>query len=580
MEPIQFHRHDLVIVGAGLAGLFAGLYTSKEFDTAVISKVFPTRSHSGAAQGGCAAALGNMMEDHWEWHMYDTVRGSDYLGDQDAQEILCREAPLVIYECEHLGVPFSRTPEGKISQRAFGGHFSNFGKGPQERACHAADRTGHVQLHALYETCVKQDVRFYNEFFTVHLIMMDNGACRGIVAWDLRRGGLHVFHAKAVLFATGGYARAWKVTSNSHANTGDGLSLILRAGLPLEDMEFVQFHPTGLYPSGVLVTEGARGEGGYLLNKQGERFMKEYAPQKMELAPRDVVSRSAQTEIDEGRGINGQNYVHLDVRHLGEAKIMEALPQIHELALKFTGVDCCKEPIPILPTAHYSMGGIPTDIDTHVIGNARNEVVEGLFAAGECACVSNHGANRLGTNSTLECCVYGRRAGLSILRYLREDPCLPDLPKDAAEPAVERIRGLLDGNGTESPGEVRESLQRSMTEKMAVFRREETMKECLKTVKELQERYRRIRLHDKGRVFNTELMEAVELGSMLDFVEPIVVGGIARPESRGAHFRTDFPKRDDQNWQKHTLAWKAGDGIRLDYKPVVITRFQPEERKY
>ncbi len=579
MEQIEVHRHDVVIVGAGLAGLFAGLYTSREFDTAVVSKVFPIRSHSGAAQGGCAAALGNMMEDHWEWHMYDTVRGSDYLGDQDAQEILCREAPLVIYECEHLGVPFSRTPEGKISQRPFGGHFSHFGKGPQKRACHAADRTGHVQLHTLYETCVKQDVRFYNEFFIVHLVMHE-GACRGVVAWDLRRGGLHLFQAKAVLFATGGYARAWKVTSNSHANTGDGLSLILRAGLPLEDMEFVQFHPTGLYPSGILVTEGARGEGGYLINDLGERFMQKYAPEKMELAPRDVVSRSIQTEIDEGRGIKGGQYVHIDIRHLGEAKIMEALPQIHELALKFTGVDAIKEPIPILPTAHYSMGGIPTDIHTRVIKNPKNETVEGLFAAGECACVSNHGANRLGTNSTLECCVYGRRAGISILRYLREDPGGADLPKDAAEPAVERIRSILDGRGTESPADIRETLQRTMTEKMGVFRQEQSMRECLATIKELQGRYSRIRIHDKGRVFNTELMEAVELGNMLDFVEPIAVGALARTESRGAHFRTDFPKRDDQNWHRHTLAWKEGDGIRLDYKPVVITRFQPEERKY
>lgn len=579
MEQIEVHRHDVVIVGAGLAGLFAGLYTSREFDTAVVSKVFPIRSHSGAAQGGCAAALGNMMEDHWEWHMYDTVRGSDYLGDQDAQEILCREAPLVIYECEHLGVPFSRTPEGKISQRPFGGHFSNFGKGPQKRACHAADRTGHVQLHTLYETCVKQDVRFYNEFFIVHLVMHE-GACRGVVAWDLRRGGLHLFQAKAVLFATGGYARAWKVTSNSHANTGDGLSLILRAGLPLEDMEFVQFHPTGLYPSGILVTEGARGEGGYLINDLGERFMKSYAPEKMELAPRDVVSRSIQTEIDEGRGIKGGQYVHIDIRHLGEAKIMEALPQIHELALKFTGVDAVKEPIPILPTAHYSMGGIPTDIHTHVIKNPRNEIVHGLFAAGECACVSNHGANRLGTNSTLECCVYGRRAGISILKFLRDDPGGSDLPKEATDAAVERIRSILDGHGTESPAEIRETLQRTMTEKMGVFRREQTMRECLATIKELQGRYSRIRIHDKGRVFNTELMEAVELGNMLDFVEPIAVGALARTESRGAHFRTDFPKRDDQNWHRHTLAWKDGDGIRLDYKPVVITRFQPEERKY
>jgi succinate dehydrogenase / fumarate reductase flavoprotein subunit len=579
MEQVQVHRHDVVVVGAGLAGLFAGLYTSREFDTAVVSKVFPTRSHSGAAQGGCAAAIANEMEDHWEWHMYDTVRGSDFLGDQDAQEILCREAPQVIYECEHLGVPFSRMSDGKMAQRPFGGHFSHYGKGPQRRACYAADRTGHVQLHTLYETCVKQDVRFYDEFITVHLIM-DNGACHGVVAWDLRHGGLHVFHARAVLFATGGYARAWKVTSNSHANTGDGLSLILRAGLPLEDMEFVQFHPTGLYPSGILVTEGARGEGGYLINDQGERFMKNYAPEKMELAPRDVVSRSIQTEIDEGRGIQGRGYVYVDVRHLGASMILEGLPQIHELALKFVGVDCCVDPIPIQPTAHYSMGGIPTNTETQVIKNAQNDTVDGLYAAGECACVSNHGANRLGTNSTLECCVYGRRAGMAMLRYLREEKGLPDLPKDAVAPASERIHEILEGQDTESAADIRETLQRTMTEKMGVFRREEGIQACLTTVKALQERYRRVRIQDKSKIFNTELMEALELGSILDFIEPIVVGAAARRESRGAHFRKDYPKRDDENWLKHTLAWQEGDGIRLEYKPVVITRFQPEERKY
>ena len=573
------HQHEVVIVGAGLAGLYAGMITSRHFDTAVISKVFPTRSHSGAAQGGCAASLGNETEDDWQWHMYDTVRGSDFLGDQDAQEILCREAPRVIYECEHLGVPFSRTPEGKIAQRPFGGHFSHFGKGPVKRSCYAADRTGHAQLHALYEQCVKHDVRFYDEFFTIHLIVED-GICKGLIAWDLKSGGLHLFHGKAVLFATGGYARAWKVTSNSHANSGDGLSLTLRAGLPLEDMEFVQFHPTGLYPSGVLVTEGARGEGGYLLNGPGERFMKKYTPEKMELAPRDLVSRSIQTELNEGRGMGGKDYVHLDLRHLGMERIMEVLPQIHELAIKFTGVDCCEEPIPILPTAHYSMGGIPTNTDTQVLMDEKNTPVPGYFAAGECACVSNHGANRLGTNSTLECCVYGRRAGYAILKYIREGAEFSDIKGDDPELAKEMIARIKEGHGQESPGEIREELQENMDENMAIFRDEGQMKKGLEKVRELKERYRHIRIQDKGDIFNTDLMEAIELGSLLDFVEPIVEGGLARQESRGAHFRTDYPKRDDKNWLKHTLAWKTDKGIRLAYKPVVITRFKPEERKY
>jgi len=577
---MMVHQHDVVVVGAGLAGLYAALMTSDKVDTAVISKVYPTRSHSGAAQGGCAASLGNEVEDHWEWHLYDTVRGSDYLGDQDAQEILVKEAPLIIYENEHLGVPFSRTPDGTIAQRPFGGHFGNFGKTPMRRTCYAADRTGHVQLHTLFEQCLKRQVRFYNEFFIVHLIVKDD-RCYGVVAWDLRNGGLHLFQAKATMFATGGYARAWKITSNSMANTGDGLSLVLRAGLPLEDMEFVQFHPTGLYRSGILVSEAARGEGGHLLNGKGERFMEKYAAEKMELAPRDVVSRSEQTEIDEGRGVNGEPCVHLDLRHLGKEAIMEKLPQIRELALKFAGVDCIEELIPIQPTAHYAMGGIPTDVHGQVLRDEHKNPVPGLYAAGECACVSNHGANRLGTNSTLDCCVYGRRSGIVMAKFVEEEGgLLPDLPEGAGEPAQELVARIFEGTGKEKVVEIRERLQETMTENMGVFRAGESMSKTLEVVKELQDRYREISIQDKSQQLNIEFMEAVELGYLLDFVEPIVVGGLARTESRGAHSRKDYPHRDDENWLKHTLAWKTDEGIKLGYKPVVITKFPPEARKY
>jgi len=575
----MIHEHDVVIVGAGIAGLYAALETSRSVDTAVLSKVFPTRSHSISAQGGTAAPLGNMEEDSWEWHLYDTVRGADYLGDQDAQEILVREAIEVAYELEHMGCPFSRTESGKIAQREFGGHYSNFGKGPIRRACYAADRTGHAMLHTLYEQCLKHDVRFYNEFFVLDLILKDNTCC-GVVAWDMQHGGLHIFHAKAVMFATGGYARAWKVNTNALSNTGDGMAIVLQAGLPLEDMEFVQFHPTGLYPSGVLVTEGARGEGGYLINNEGKRFMEKYAPAKMELAPRDVVSRSIQREIDEGRGIGGKGYVHLDLRHLGRAAILEKLPQIHELILKFAGIDAVTDLVPILPTAHYAMGGIPTNVHGQVVKDAQNTPVIGFYAAGECACVSVHGANRLGCNSTMDCAVYGRRTGRAMSKFINGGAEKTDLPKDALERSRAKIEGLLAAQGKESPAAIREELQQTMMVHCGIFREEKLLKKQLEIIKSLQGRYREISVGYKGQRFNTELLDAIELGNMLDFVETIVVGGLARTESRGAHYRTDFPKRDDTNWLKHTLAWKTETGVRLDYKPVVVTRFQPEERKF
>jgi len=578
---MEYHRHEVVIVGAGIAGLSAALEVQGSADVAVLSKIFPTRSHSTAAQGGTAAALGNMEEDHWEWHWYDTVKGSDYLGDQDAQEVLCREAPEVIFALEHLGVPWSRTESGRIMQRPFGGHFSQFGKGaPVRRSCMVADRNGHAILHCLYEQCLKRGVRFYSEFLVVTL-MVREGRCHGVVAWDVARGGLHVFEAKAVMFGTGGYASAWQVNTNCLANTGDGLALVLEVGLPLEDMEFVQFHPTGIYPSGILVTEGARGEGGYLLNDRGERFMERYAPSKMEVAPRDIVSRAEQTEIDEGRGIGGKGYVHLDLRHLGKKLILEKLPQIHEMGVKFAGVDCTEAPLPILPTAHYAMGGIPTNVDGEVLADEKGTVVEGFFAAGECACVSVHGANRLGTNSTLECAVFGRRTGRRIRRYMEAGVEYRGVPEEEPERAQKKVADILEARGPERVSRLRAELKESMTKNMGVFRTGEGMREQVEKLRELRERYGRIGITDHQKVFNTELEEALELGHALAFCDVIVAGGLAREESRGAHARKDFPKRDDAKWLKHTLAWRSEDGsVRLGYKPVAITRFQPEERKY
>jgi succinate dehydrogenase / fumarate reductase flavoprotein subunit len=578
---VTHHKHDVVVVGAGIAGLYAALKTSHAADTAVLSKVYPTRSHSGAAQGGCASALGNMMEDHWEWHLYDTVRGSDFLGDQDAQELLVRDAVPVMYEMEHLGVPFDRTPEGRIAQRPFGGHFGNFGKTEMMRSCYAADRTGHAQLHCLYEQCLKNEVRFYNEFYAVTLVMKD-GACHGVVAWDIRHGGLHIFHAKAVMIASGGYARCWKITSNAMANTGDGLALVMRENLPLEDMEFVQFHPTGLWREGILVSEAARGEGGYLVNDKGERFMERYAKAKMELAPRDVVSRAVQTEINEGRGIGAQDCVNLDLRHLGSEKILKLLPQVRELGMKFVGRDMITDPIPIQPTAHYSMGGIPTDLDTRVLSGTGKTAVPGLYASGECACLSVHGANRLGTNSTLECAVFGRRGGLKMLDYVRGIEAHDDLPDNAADAARVEIEGLLATAGQTGVRavELREKLQRTMTENVAVFRTADALQKQVAICRELREQFKRVALDDGGTYANTDLMEALELGHMLDYSYMIARCALERTECRGAHWRIDHPGRNDKQWLKHTLAWLQGDEIRIDYKPVVITRHQPEERKY
>jgi len=565
------HQYDVVVVGAGLAGLRAALEVSPVSNACVLTKVYPTRSHSGAAQGGIAAALGNVSPDSFEEHIFDTVKGSDYLGDQDAIEILISEAPEIIYEYEHFGVPFDRLADGRMAQRPFGGH-------SRPRAVYCMDYTGHALLHALYEQCVKEEVKFFPEFYIMNLIIRD-GVCRGLVAWDLQKGGLHIFHAKAVILGTGGYGRAFKITTNAIANTGDGLGLAVQAGIPIEDIEFVQFHPTGLYKQGILLSEGARGEGAYLVNNLGQRFMEKYAPGKMELAPRDVISRSIQTEVDEGRGINGQDYVYLDIRHLGEQKILERIPQIKDLAWKYLGVDCVTAPVPIQPTAHYSMGGIPTTNDAEVLEDGKDKKVVGLYAAGECACVSVHGANRLGTNSLLEATLFGRRAGRSTVRFLRE-AALASLPGDAADASQKLINEIWAKNGKEMPAAIQQELQAAMTVGCGVFRQEEGLRVVQEKIRTLKERYRKIRAVDRGSVFNLDLIEAIELGNLLGFSEMIIAGAINRKESRGAHYRKDFPKRDDVNWLKHTLAYRDESGVRFDYKPVRITRYQPQERKY
>jgi succinate dehydrogenase / fumarate reductase flavoprotein subunit len=558
--------HDILIIGGGLAGMRAALEASKEVDVAVLSKVHPIRSHSRAAQGGIAAVIDNWARkvgDSLESHIFDTVKGSDYLGDQDAIQILCNEAPQDITTLDEMGALFSRTEEGWIAQRDFGGH--NY-----PRTCYAADKTGQILLQTLYEQMLKNYVKVYSEWYVVSLITL-NKVCLGLVAYDMSRGEFEIFRAKAVIFATGGYGKAFKITSNAYTNTGDGLALAYRAGVPLQDMEFVQFHPTGLFKHGILITEGARGEGGYLLNKNGERFMEKYAPSKMELASRDVVSRAVRTEIDEGRGIDGG--VYLDLRHLGREKIMSRLSQIHDIALSFAGMDCVEKPILIQPIAHYSMGGIPTDVNGSVPD------ISGLFAAGECACVSVHGANRLGGNSMLETIVFGRRAGISAARYVKK-ASLDPVSVNALDAVRQEIAQILENNGKEKIVDIRSDLQSIMTEKCGIFRDKKGLTDALHQIHVLKERINDISITDKGMIFNTELIGVLELRNMLDFSEVIVAGALAREESRGAHFRCDFPQRDDDKWLMHTLAYPGESGCVLKYKPVTITRYEPEKRVY
>lgn len=583
---MQEHRYDVVIVGAGGAGMRAAIEAGPRARTAVLTKLYPTRSHTGAAQGGMCAALANVEEDNWEWHTFDTVKGGDYLADQDAVEIMAKEAIDAVLDLEKMGLPFNRTPEGKIDQRRFGGHTRDHGKAPVRRACYAADRTGHMILQTLYQNCVKHDVEFFNEFYALDIALTetpDGPVATGVIAYEMSTGEIHVFHAKSIVFATGGSGRMYKTTSNAHTLTGDGMGIIFRKGLPLEDMEFHQFHPTGLAGLGILISEAVRGEGGILRNADGERFMERYAPTIKDLAPRDIVARSMVLEVLEGRGAGpNKDYVYIDVTHLGEDVLEEKLPDITEFARTYLGVDPVTELVPVYPTCHYVMGGIPTNVNGEVLRNS-TDVVKGLYAAGECACVSVHGANRLGTNSLLDINVFGRRAGIAAAEYANnhEFAELPEAPTKYVDEWLDRI---LHAGGKERVVDIRRDLQQTMDNNASVFRTEETLTRALDDIHELKKRYKEITVHDKGKRYNSDLLEAVELGFLLEMAEVTVVGALNRKESRGGHAREDYPNRDDANYMKHTMAYKVGEDlisdIRLDYKPVVQTRYEPMERKY
>ena len=627
---MQIHQYDVVIVGAGGAGMRAALESSTRTRTAVISKLYPTRSHTGAAQGGMCAALANVEEDNWEWHTFDTVKGGDYLVDQDAAEVMAKEAIDAVLDLEKMGLPFNRTPEGKIDQRRFGGHTRNHGEAAVRRACYAADRTGHMILQTLYQQCVKNDVEFFNEFYVLDVLLShdlvtgevpegEDVAVSGVVAYELATGEIHLFRAKSVVIATGGAGKIFKTTSNAHTLTGDGMALVYRRGVPLEDMEFFQFHPTGLAGLGILLSEAARGEGGILRNADGERFMERYAPTIKDLAPRDIVARSIALEVREGRGAGpNKDYVLLDLTHLEPAHIDAKLPDITEFARTYLGVEPYTEPIPVYPTAHYAMGGVPTTIHAEVL-RSNAEVVHGLFAAGEVACVSVHGSNRLGTNSLLDINVFGKRAGIAAAAYAAGAPWveLPDDPEIGVVAELEEMRTRADGDRV---SDVRRDLQQTMDTNAQVFRTAASLQQALADIRALQTRYRNVSVQDKGRAFNTDLLEALELGFLLDIAEVVVVGALNREESRGGHFREDFPKRDDAQYMRHTMAYRRPPGavapsspvgseaaavvaatsrsgaevatsrpgaatpgtfdVALGYKPVVVTRYQPMERKY
>ncbi|MFJ4208616.1 succinate dehydrogenase flavoprotein subunit [Paenarthrobacter sp. NPDC089675] len=599
---MQVHKYDVVIVGAGGAGMRAAIESGQRARTAVLTKLYPTRSHTGAAQGGMCAALANVEEDNWEWHTFDTIKGGDYLVDQDAAEVMAKEAIDAVLDLEKMGLPFNRTPEGRIDQRRFGGHTRDHGKAPVRRACYAADRTGHMILQTLYQNCVKHNVEFYNEYYVLDLLIVEEDAVRedgtaykqkrvaGVVSYDLASGELHVFQAKSVVFASGGAGKVFKTTSNAHTLTGDGMGIAFRRGIPLEDMEFFQFHPTGLAGLGILLTEGARGEGAILRNSEGERFMERYAPTIKDLAPRDIVARAMANEVREGRGCGpNKDYVLLDLTHLEPEHIEAKLPDITEFARTYLGVEPFTDPVPVFPTAHYAMGGIPTNIATEVLQD-NDTIVPGLFAAGEVACVSVHGSNRLGTNSLLDINVFGKRAGIAAAEYSKTADFV-ELPEDPEAMTRGILTGLLNGTGTERVAQIRKELQDTMDANMQVFRTKESLEQVLRDIASFEERYKNVTVQDKGKRFNLDLLEAVELGFLLDMAKVMTVGALHREESRGGHYREDFPDRDDEKFMKHSMAYldnsvtadssaESVAGIRLETKPVIFTRYEPMERKY
>jgi succinate dehydrogenase / fumarate reductase, flavoprotein subunit len=595
----ETHVFDVIVVGGGGAGLMAAMQASKSAHTAVVSKLYPSRSHTGAAQGGIGAALGNLEEDHPEWHTYDSVKGSDWLGDQDAIEFMCEEAVQAVYDLEHMGLPFSRTPDGRIAQRPFGGHTNNVTGKPVRRSCYAADRTGHMILQTLFQQGIKNGIEFFNEFEAIDLLIQD-GAVAGITAIEMATGELHIFHCKAVIFATGGHGRMWEITSNAYAYTGDGAAMCLRRGIPIEDMEFFQFHPTGINKLGILITEAVRGEGGVLINNEGERFMERYAPHVKDLASRDVVSRAMYLEMRDGRGIDGKRYLYLDARPetinkfaaldgrtrpdgspytVTAEEILSKIPDIADFCRTYLGVDPATQMIPVQPTAHYAMGGIPTNKFGEVVIDDKGTVFPGLYAAGECACVSIHGANRLGTNSLVDLVVFGKHAGIKAAEFAHGSR-LPDLPEDALGFTRKQIEAMQNGDGTEKVADLTRELRAEMFDRVMVFRTDEGLDQATKKIMELRERFCHIKVGDAGKIFNTELVNAWELSNLLDLALVTAVSARARTESRGAHAREDYPKRDDVNWLKHTLAWWDNANVRLGYKPVVITKYPPKERTY
>ncbi|MUN62520.1 succinate dehydrogenase flavoprotein subunit [Kocuria sediminis] len=583
---MQVHKYDVVIIGAGGAGMRAAIEAGQRSRTAVLTKLYPTRSHTGAAQGGMCAALANVEEDNWEWHTFDTIKGGDYLVDQDAAEVMAKEAIDAVLDLEKMGLPFNRTPEGKIDQRRFGGHTRDHGKAPVRRACYAADRTGHMILQTLYQNCIKHNVEFFNEYYVLDLVMTEIDGQRrvaGVVSYELATGELHVFQAKSVVFASGGAGKVYKTTSNAHTLTGDGMAIAFRNGLPLEDMEFIQFHPTGLAGLGILVSEAARGEGGILRNADGERFMERYAPTIKDLAPRDIVARSMANEVREGRGAGpNKDYVLLDLTHLEPAHIDAKLPDITEFARTYLGVEPYTEPVPVFPTCHYAMGGIPTNIKAEVLQD-NETVVPGLYAAGEVACVSVHGSNRLGTNSLLDINVFGKRAGIYAAEYAQRAEFVP-VPDTALDSTVALLDNARNGTGTEKVAAIRKDLQDTMDLNVQVFRTAETLQTALDDIAALEARYANISIQDKGKRFNLDLLEAVELGFLLQLAKVMTVAALHRNESRGGHFREDFPERDDENFMKHSMVYldpsSPTGGIRQETKPVIFTRYEPMERKY